>query len=40
MDMEEVYLRQITEYLKKQNELQDANNDLMKESLQRLSEQK
>ena len=40
MDMEEVYLRQITEYLKKQNELQDANNDLMKKLLQRLSEQK
>ena len=38
--MEEVYLRQITEHLKKQNELQDANNDLMKELLQKLSEQK
>ena len=38
--MEEVYLRQITEHLKKQNELQDANNDLMKKLLQRLSEQK
>ena len=40
MDMEEVYLRQITEHLKKQNELQDANNDLMKKLLQKLSEQK
>ena len=40
MDMEEVYLRQITEHLKKQNELQDANNDLMKKLLQILSEQK
>ena len=40
MDMEEVYLRQITEHLKKLNELQDANNDLMKKLLQRLSEQK
>ena len=38
--MEEVYLRQITEHLKKQNELQDANNDSMKKLLQRLSEQK
>ena len=40
MDIEEVYLRQITEHLKKQNELQETNNDLMKELLQRLSEQK
>ena len=40
MDMEEVYLRQITELLKKQNELQDANNNLLKELLQRLGEQK
>ena len=30
MDMEEVYLRQITEYLKRQTELQEANNDLLK----------
>ena len=37
MDMEEVYLRQITELLKKQNELQDANNDLLSELLQKLS---
>ena len=40
MDMEEVYLRQITEHLKKQNELQDENNNLLKELLQRLDEQK
>ncbi len=26
MDMEEVYLRQITEHLKRQTELQEANN--------------
>ena len=37
MDMEEVYLRQIAEYLKKQNELQEANNDLLKELVQKLS---
>ena len=35
MDMEEVYLRQITEYLKRQTELQEANNDLLKELLQK-----
>ena len=35
MDMEEVYLRQITEYLKRQIELQEANNDLLKELLQK-----
>ena len=35
MDMEEVYLRQITEYLKRQAELQEANNDLLKELLQK-----
>ena len=40
MDMEEVYLRQITENLKKLNELQETNNDLLSELLQRLSEQK
>ncbi len=40
MDMEEVYLRQITEYLKRQNQLQEANNDLLKEILQILSNQK
>ena len=37
MDMEEVYLRQIAEYLKKQNELQETNNDLLKELVQKLS---
>ena len=35
MDMEEVYLRQITESLKRQTELQEANNDLLKELLQK-----
>jgi hypothetical protein len=35
MDMEEVYLRQITEILKRQTELQEANNDLLKELLQK-----
>ena len=37
MDMEELYLRQITEQLKRQNELQEANNDLLRELLQKLS---
>ena len=37
MDMEEVYLRQITEHLKKQNELQEANNALLRELLEKLS---
>ena len=37
MDMEEVYLRQITEYLKRQNELQEKNNDLLNDLLQKLS---
>ena len=37
MDMEEVYLRQITEYLKRQNELQEKNNDLLRDLLQKLS---
>ena len=37
MDMEEVYLRQITEYLKKLKELQETNNDLLNELLQKLS---
>ena len=36
MDMEEVYLRQITEHLKRQNELQEENNKLLKELLQKL----
>ncbi len=35
MDMEEVYLRQITELLKRQNELQEENNNLLKELLQK-----
>ncbi len=35
MDMEEVYLRQITEYLKRQTELQEANNDLLKQLIQK-----
>ena len=35
MDMEEVYLRQITEFLKRQTELQEANNDLLKKLLQK-----
>ena len=35
--MEEVYLRQIAEHLKKQNELQETNNDLLKELVQKLS---
>ena len=39
MDMEEVYLRQITEYLKRQTELQEANNDLLKKLLQKTSSQ-
>ena len=37
MDIEEVYLRQITEYLKRQTELQEKNNDLLKELIQNLS---
>ena len=36
MDMEEVYLRQITEILKRQTELQEANNELLRELLQKL----
>ena len=36
MDMEEVYLRQITEHLQRQNELQEENNKLLKELLQKL----
>ena len=35
MDMEEVYLRQITELLKRQNELQEENNKFLKELLQK-----
>ena len=37
MDMEEIYLRQIAEQLKKQNELQEINNDLLKELVHKLS---
>ena len=37
MDMEEVYLRQITEHLKKLNELQGTDNDLLTDLLQKLS---
>ena len=36
MDMEEVYLRQINEHLKRQTELQEANNELLRELLQKL----
>ena len=39
MDMEEVYLRQITEFLKRQTELQEANNDLLKELVQKTGNQ-
>ena len=35
--MEEVYLRQITEYLKRQNELQEKNNNLLHDLLKMLS---
>ena len=35
--MEEIYLRKIAEHLKKQNELQEINNDLLKELVQKLS---
>ena len=35
--MEEVYLRQITEYLKRQNELQEKNNNLLHDLLKKLS---
>ena len=37
MDMEEIYLRQITEYLKRQNQLQEKNNELLRDLLQKLS---
>ena len=36
MDMEEVYLRQITDHLKRPTELQEANNELLRELLQKL----
>ena len=35
--MEEIYLRQITEYLKRQNQLQEKNNELLNDLLQKLS---
>ena len=35
MDMEEVYLRQMTEHLKRQIELQEANNELLKQLIQK-----
>ena len=35
MDMEEVYLRQIVEHLKRQTELQEANNELLKQLIQK-----
>ena len=37
MDLEEVYLRQIDQKLKRQNELQKENNELIKELLKALS---
>ena len=37
MDLEEVYLRQIDQKLKRQNELQQENNALLKELLKALS---
>ena len=38
MDLEEVYLRQIDQKLKSQNELQEENNELLKALLKALSE--
>ena len=37
MDLEEIYLRQIDQKLKHQNELQEENNKLLKELLKALS---
>ena len=37
MDLGEVYLRQIDQKLKRQNELQQENNELLKELLKVLS---
>ena len=37
MDLEEVYLRQIDEKLKRQNELQEENNELLRSLLKVLS---
>ena len=39
MDLEEVYLRQIDQKLKRQNELQEENNELLKALLKALSKQ-
>tara|TARA_A100001011_G_scaffold300596_1_gene313958 strand:- start:372 stop:488 length:117 start_codon:yes stop_codon:yes gene_type:complete len=36
MDLEEVYLRQIDQKLKRQNELQEENNELIKALLKTL----
>ena len=36
MDLEEVFLRQIDQKLKRQNELQEENNELLKELLKAL----
>ena len=37
MDLEEVYLRQIDQKLKRQNELQEENNEILKALLKALS---
>ena len=37
MDLEEVYLRQIDQKLKRQNELQEESNELLKALLKALS---
>ncbi len=37
MDLEEVYLRQIDQKLKRQNELQEENNELLKVLVKALS---
>ena len=39
MDLEEVYLRQIDQKLKRQNQLQEENNELLKALLKALSKQ-
>jgi hypothetical protein len=36
MDLEEIYLRQIDQKLKRQNELQEENNELLKALLKAL----
>ena len=36
MDIEEEYLRQITDHFKRQIELQESNNELLEELLQKL----